>query len=118
MRSVLDEPAGGVASEMVSTKRWLTAPHDLSKTRGLLSDAIERAETAERKRRDLVPADAGDAVLLQRFRAELAHVASELRAEQRVFNQMLTYILLAMRHPPSASGSRSSACELNRWGAR
>lgn len=96
--AALDEPAPRLLDGVY--ENLIEGIDGLAHTRGLLSEGIERAELVERSAASLVPGNAEDAILLRRFRAELAHVAGELRAEQQALNQMLTYILLAMRSSP------------------
>lgn len=72
----------------------------LGETRGLLAAAIARADEFEVGLARQRPTRDEDAAALVRVRADLVHVADELRREQRALTGMLAYVVLAMRSAP------------------
>lgn len=72
----------------------------LAGTRGLLADAITRADAFEVTLARLRPSSGQDPDLVTRIRAALVHEADQLQREQRAVDNMLAYVVLAMRVAP------------------
>lgn len=72
----------------------------LSDTRALLFEAIAAADDLQCRADGVGPMTTEATALFNRFRAELAAVTDELRAEQRAFGSMLAYILFALAAAP------------------
>ena len=69
----------------------------LGETRALLAGAIARADGWEAELARRRPERPDDAVLLNRLRAALLHVADRLRRERAAVTGMLSFLVLAMR---------------------
>jgi hypothetical protein len=72
----------------------------LGETRGLLTDAIARADAFEVRLARLEPGRREDRVLLDHIRAALLYEADWLQREQRALDNVLAYVTLAMRSAP------------------
>ncbi len=72
----------------------------LAGTRRLLSEAIAQGRNATMRALVIAVADVADAALFRSFRAELEFILDGLCAEQRLFGQMLAYVVLAMSMSP------------------
>jgi hypothetical protein len=95
--SVGDEPDVAALARAEGHRRLVSRVAGLAATRDLLSAAWASAAALEQKAATMRFANAEESLLFQRFRAELAAVADELRNEQRSFAGMLAYLMLAMR---------------------
>jgi len=92
------DAAADVAAE--GERAWVKAIASLAATRGVLAEAIERADGFELALAQRTPARLETSAAFARIRAELASVAGELSCERRAVTPMLSYVVLAMRSAP------------------
>lgn len=86
-----DELNWAIGDDLVARVRGLSESH------GHLPDLIRIAEQLERQAGGLRLTKRADSMFVQRFRAELAYVTDEMRAEERSVSQLLAYLVIALR---------------------
>lgn len=97
---VADQLAAEAAVAGEGERALIEAIASLGETRGLLAEAIERADAFDAELAGRTPASREAAASFTRVRAELVHVADELSRERRALTPMLAYVALAMRSAP------------------
>lgn len=95
----VDEPEPGALSDEVFAL-LIERVRELARTRGVLEHVTARVDELLERADGVAPANARDAALYKRFRAELAAVADDLHRERMRFGPMLAYVLLAPRRAP------------------